>query len=234
MTVNNNRNIYLETALHRAAAKCSTATVKELLNHGYDPEALNINQQTPADVAAASGRVDNAEFLQNHLASAEFKERIGNYPLHRAIRANNHQLIVQFLTTENTNQFDYFGKTPMYYAVIIGAVKIVDYLFQRGARIDVVDSFNQSALLLAIYNEDYEMIEYLLKRGAKVNEIYYGRSYLYRAIMRNNYEIVKLLIDNGADVNYIDNRHRTIYSYALDYADDDIIELLVEKKAALV
>ncbi|MGB4014757.1 MAG: ankyrin repeat domain-containing protein, partial [Bacilli bacterium] len=81
---------------------------------------------------------------------------------------------------------------------------------------------------------DYEMIEYLLKRGAKVNEIYYGRSYLYRAIMRNNYEIVKLLIDNGADVNYIDNRHRTIYSYALDYADDDIIELLVEKKAALV
>lgn len=234
MTVNNNRNIYQETALHRAAEKCSTATVKELLNHGYDLEAVNIYQQTPYDVAATKGNIDNAEFLQNYYQSVEYKERFERYPVHRAICANNYQLIMQLLTTEHINQFDYFAKTPIYYAIIIGSVKIVDYLYQRGARVDIVDGFNQPGLLIAIYNEDYPMIEYLLKRRAKVNEIFYGRSYLYRAILRNNYEIAKLLIDYGADVNYIDNRHRTIYSYALDYADDDLIELLVEKKALLI
>ncbi|HOH18457.1 MAG TPA: ankyrin repeat domain-containing protein, partial [Bacilli bacterium] len=87
---------------------------------------------------------------------------------------------------------------------------------------------------IAMYNEHYPMIEYLLKKKANVNEIFYGRSYLYRAILRNNYEIAKLLVDYGADVNYIDNRHRTIFSYAIDYASDEIIDLLVTKKASFV
>jgi ankyrin repeat protein len=42
------------------------------------------------------------------------------------------------------------------------------------------------------------------------------------------------LVEFGADVNYIDSRHRTIYSYALENASEDIIEILVEKKASLV
>jgi ankyrin repeat protein len=122
----------------------------------------------------------------------------------------------------------------MYYAVNCGSLKTVDYLWKRGARLNAVDEFGQSALLIAIYNEDLPLIEYLLKRNANVNEIYYGRSFLSRAVLRNNYELSKLLIDYGADVNYIDSRHRTIYSYALEFASEEIIELLVEKKASLV
>jgi ankyrin repeat protein len=57
---------------------------------------------------------------------------------------------------------------------------------------------------------------------------------LYRAILRNDYEMVKLLIDYKADVNYIDDKHITIYSYAMEYASDEIIELLLSKKVALV
>ena len=112
----------------------------------------DIYQQTPADAAAAAGRNDNFELLQNYLTSAEFKERFDSFPLHRAVRAGNLQLIVQLLTAENVNQFDYFGKTPMYYATIFGAVKTAEYLCEHGGRINNIDAFNQPALLLAIYN----------------------------------------------------------------------------------
>ncbi len=88
--------------------------------------------------------------------------------------------------------------------------------------------------MIAIYCENYEIIKFFLDHKANVNEIFYGRSYLYRAILRNDYEMVKLLIDYKADVNYIDDKHITIYSYAMEYASDEIIELLLSKKVALV
>jgi len=234
LTVNDSRNIYLETPLHIAAEKCSLETVKLLLNNGYNPLALNRNGQTPADVAKAKGRGEIAEFLTQYLRSEDYKEKFAKYPLHRAACNNQYEVLVQMLDSSQINEFDFFGKSLMYYAVNIGSLKMVDYLWKRGARINSVDEFRQSALLIAIYNEDLPMIEYLLKKNANVSEIFYGRSYLYRAVLRNNYELAKMLIDYGANVNEIDSRHRTIYSYALEFASDEIIELLVEKKASLV
>ena len=209
-------------------------TVKLLLNNGYNPLAINLNKQTPAEVAEAKRRPEIAEYLGEYLRSEDYKEKFAKYPLHRAACNDQYEVLVQMLDSSQINEFDYFGKSLMYYAVNIGSLKMVDYLWKRGARINVVDEFGQSALLIAVYTEDLKMIEYFLKKNVNVDEIYYGRSYLFRAILRNNYDLAKLLIDYGADVNYIDSRHRTIYSYALEYASEDIIELLVEKKASLV
>jgi len=85
-----------------------------------------------------------------------------------------------------------------------------------------------------MYTENVKIIEYLLKHNANVNQIFYNRSFLYRSVIRDNYEITKLLLDYNADLTYIDNKYRTVFSYALEYASDDIIELLVEKGAKLI
>ena len=165
--------------------------------------ALNLNGQTPEEVAKAKGRPEIAEFLRQYLRSEDYKEKFAKYPLHRAACNNQYEVLVQMLDSSQINEFDYFGKSLMYYAVNCGSLKTVDYLWKRGARLNAVDEFGQSALLIAIYNEDLPLIEYLLKRNANVNEIYYGRSFLSRAVLRNNYELSKLLIDYGADVNYV-------------------------------
>ena len=39
---------------------------------------------------------------------------------------------------------------------------MVDYLYKRGSRINIVDEFGQSALLIAVYTENFPLIEYLL------------------------------------------------------------------------
>ena len=94
----------------------------------------------------------------------------------------------------------------------------------KGARLNNIDEYNQSALLLSVYSENNQLVEYFLSKKADPNEIFYNRSYLYRAVLKNNFEMTKLLVKYGADVNYVDGRHRTIYSYAMEYADDDIID----------
>ena len=183
------------------------------------------NGQTPFDVATLSYKNENASFIQDFINSKEYKDHFKKYKLHQAVINNNYQYVYERANSSNVNDFDYFGRSAIYYAITLGNTKIVELLYKKGAKIDSIDEYNQSALLIAIYSEKLETIELLLKHKADVNEIFYNRSYLYRAIVRNSYEMTRLLIMFGADVNYIDTRHRTIYSYAMEYANDDIIEL---------
>lgn len=234
MTVNDIRNIYGETPLHLAAGNCLVDSVRMLVNNGYDLRALNSSHQTPADIALQKKNMQTYDFLSIYQNSTEYRERFLKYPLHRAASSGNYELLEQLIDDEQVNDFDYFGKSPLYYAITSGSLRCTELLCKHKADIHTIDSFKQTALLIAIYNENLRIIEFLLKQKANPNEVFYNRSYLYRAILRNNYEMAKLLIDYGADVNYVDSRYRTIYSYAIEYADDDIVGLLADKKASML
>lgn len=234
MVVSDTFNIYKETPLHLASVNCTTTTLNALINAGYDLQAKNANGQTPYDMALESGITENATFLQEARRGASYREHYLKYPLHRAVYNKQYTFLMENVNDTNINSFDYYGKTLLYYAITVGSLKIMKFLLERGARMNNVDELNQSALLIALYTENVPALKLLLELGADPNEIFYHRSYLYRAIIRNNYEVVEMLINYGADVNYTDNRHRNIYSYAIECATDDIIELLIKNKATLV
>jgi len=233
MTVNNFKNIYKETAVHFAARHGNIEILRNLLNHGYDLEARNYLGQSPLDIANITNQ-ENYSFLRRVISGQEYKEKYLDPEIHRAAKENNYEYLLQKVNSENVNDYDHFGKRPIYYAIINGNLKIVKFLYSKGANIDVVDDANQSALLIAVYVEALSIIKFLIEKGSDVNEIYYGRSYLYRAILKNNYELVEILVEAGANVNFLDNKHRAIFSYAIDYASDNIISLLISKSATLV
>ena len=234
MNITDNKNIYGDSALHLAARFCSPKAINALVNSGFNLEIKNNNGQTPYDVALSNKKDENANFISNILSSKEYKEHFLKFKLHHAVVMDNYQYVYEKATSINSNTFDYFGRSLLYYAITLGYTKIAKLLYKKGARIDKIDDLNQSALLLSIYNENIELVEFFLSKKANPNEIFYNRSYLYRAILKNNYEMTKLLVQYGADVNYVDNRHRTIYSYAMECADDDIIEILLDSKASMV
>lgn len=234
LTISNFPNIYKETPMHLAAVYCKPATIALLLEKGYDIDSLNINGNSPIDEAKLNSNKINYDYLINTKRSSEYKEKYMSYKMHRAVCENKYELLVPLVNSQNINEFDYFGKTMMYYAIIYGHIKIVKFLYERGARIDIVDDIKQPALLIAVYAEEINIIKYLLTLNIDVNEILYGRTYLYRAILRNNFEMAKALIEAGANVNFLDNKHRTIYSYAIDYSCDEIIDLLIERKASFI
>ena len=228
------RNIYGQTPLHLAAINCSIKGINALIQAGSNLELKDSNQMTPYKLALSNSKEENANFIMEYQNSSEYRRKFSKYKIHRAVCNNNYQYIYEKLTSTNVNDFDYFGRSALYYAITLGYTKIVQLLYKKGARIDIVDEYNQSALLIAIYSENMDIIKFLLRNNADVNEIFYNRSYLYRAILKNNIELTTLLVEYGADVNYVDNRHRSVYSYAMEYADDDIIEILLDKRATLV
>lgn len=229
MVVTDFKNIYGQTALHIAAINCSIKSLKALIFSGFRIDIRDNLGQTPYELALTNKKEENVSFLTEYFNSPEYRYRFGKYELHREIANNNYQYALEKVTVSNVNDWDYFGRSLMYYALINENFKLVKLLYERYARIKKIDAFDQSALLIAIYTGNIEIVEFLLKHGANPNEIFYNRSYLYRAILRNDVKLVKTLIDNGADINYIDNKHRTIYSYALEFGNDQILELLLNK-----
>lgn len=229
MLVTDFRNIYGQTAMHIASINCSVKALKALLLSGFRVDIKDNDGQTPYDLALINEKYENANFLLEYLNSPDYRKCFGKYKLHYEVSNDNYQYIYEKVTITNVNDWDYFGRSLMYYALINGNLKIVKLLYERYARIKTVDGFNQSALLIAIYNGNLDIIHFLLEHGANPNEIFYNKSYLYRAILSGNIKLVKILIDYGADIDYIDNKHRTIYSYALEFGNDEILELLLSK-----
>lgn len=234
MVVSDSKNIYDETPLHFAAVHCSVTTLKLLLQMGYDLEAKSKTGQTPLDFAQASYNYENLDFLKMHLRSPEYKKMVLDHPLHRAAKQNLYEYLLQTVKKSNINEKDYFGRTLLYYAINAANIKLTRFLLKKGADILDIDEYHQSALLLANYTESLPIVDLIVQHKGDINEIYYDRSYLYRAILRNNVELCKLLIDRGADIHYIDSKHRTIYSYAMDYANDEILGLLLEQKTGMI
>ena len=234
LSITDIRNIYGESALHIACQYCQKETVELLIKNGYDPELKNNNHQTPLEVALKANVKENSDYLKDYIISREYKKILKSEEVYHAALTGDYQYLIQKVNELNVNDFNTYGRSLLYYAILSESLQVVEFLVNKGANIHVVDEYKHSALLIAMYTENEKIIEFILKNGANVNEIFYNRSFLYRSVIRDNYEITKLLIDYNADLTYIDNKFRTVFSYALEYASDDIIELLVEKGANML
>ena len=99
-----------------------------------------------------------AEFLQ-YLRSEDYKENLQNTRSPRRLQQSI-RVLVQMLDSSGNQQFDYFGKSLMYYAVNCGSLKTVDYLWKRGRAPQCRRRIRPVRPPDAIYNEDLPLIEY--------------------------------------------------------------------------
>lgn len=230
ITIINNINMYKETALHIACLYCGVDCVALLIKYGFNPNIKNGEGKTAIDISLENGRDDVSDYITNYVNSKDYKNHFAYYSLHEAVINSNYQYIYEKVNTKIVNDYDYFGKSMLCYAILLKDYQMIDLLYRKGARLTNLDDFNQSALALAIFNNDNDLARYFLYKGSNPNEIYNNHSLLYYAIIKGNYELVKLLIIHGADINYLDNHHRSIYSYAMEYASDEIIDLLINNQ----
>jgi ankyrin repeat protein len=59
---------------------------------------------------------------------------------------------------------DKIGRTPLLYAARYGSLELCEILIQKGARVDVMDGFNETMLHLATVNEYPHIVKYLLEK----------------------------------------------------------------------
>jgi hypothetical protein len=81
-----------------------------------------------------------------------------------------------------------------------GGLKIVQFLLDKGADIEMVDTHEWTALHKAAWHDNIEVVKLLIDRGTNVNsKNENGQTPLHLAWGHDCSEIIKLLIDNGAD-----------------------------------
>ncbi|KAL3656465.1 hypothetical protein V7S43_018689 [Phytophthora oleae] len=98
------------------------------------------------------------------------------------------------------NDKNQVGWTPLFYAVLIGDVEMADILLDRRADIHTHDEEGQSALSVALGNNDIEMLQVFLRHDilSKVDE--FTRTALHIAARISELDVAAFLLKNGADV----------------------------------
>lgn len=61
------------------------------------------------------------------------------------------------------------GSTPLMYAIPSGSLPLIQLLVERGARLDMINSYRQTALDLAVLKEDREIVKYLVSLKAPLS-----------------------------------------------------------------
>jgi ankyrin repeat protein len=111
--------------------------------------------------------------------------------------------IIQDIIEDNPlhpiDERDKHGKTPFIYAAQNNYVNILEFLRGEGADINIVDSYGNNALGLAIGCGSFGAANYLLKLGVSANSTFNGQPLIHIAILAENIDIIENLLDYDAD-----------------------------------
>lgn len=129
---------------------------------------------------------------------------------------------IDSITSNNVNQYNKEGNTPLFYA----SADQVEHLVRLGADVNHQNFKDETALFKA----GFEKSEQLIRAGADVNLCDEGYA---TAIFFSDLKTTQLLIAHGADVNQSDFEGDTPLSVAASYKDTEKSKLLIEHGASI-
>lgn len=105
--------------------------------------------------------------------------------------------------SQNVNEIDEYGFTPLIEAAIADNFEIASLLIQYGANVHTKDMTGGTALHWAAENNNLRLCQLLLDRRADPNAYNFsGQPVLAMPTLRQQSILKKLLIDNGADLEF--------------------------------
>jgi ankyrin repeat protein len=158
---------FRRTRLWWAARHGQVDEVKRLLEEGDDPNAVDVDGETPLHAAARWGRAEVVEVLLAHAADPEAKGLYGMTPLQVAVvEAQAGAARVLLRNRANSNSRDLFGRSSLYYAAARGNRDLVALLLEHGADPRMADDRGTTPLHIAARLGSPALVEALLARGA--------------------------------------------------------------------
>jgi ankyrin repeat protein len=127
------------------------------------------------------------------------------------------------------------GMTPLHHAARDGNAVLVNYLIDKGAKIEIQNNQGKTPLHLAATFDRKDAVAVLVKRGAALEtRDPYGRTaFVLCARERGGVGTAKLLLDAGADINARDKFDETSLGLAAWRGKRELIDLLLEKGATV-
>jgi ankyrin repeat protein len=106
------------------------AAIAVLVSNDFDLDKKNNNGQTPLQIA--SEKPDTLNRFRDALAQAQ----VGGSELHKAVRANDYDTVVQLITGgADINQLDSLQRSPLTLALNLQRYSIAELLLRKGAQV---------------------------------------------------------------------------------------------------
>jgi ankyrin repeat protein len=216
------------TALMYAAQNGHLETVRIILHHGAQVNAMPENQVSALLSACMAGYVYIADTLILNGANVNTKNSDGVTPLMIAA-AYNDSIMADMLIfyKADLNMQDVKGNTALHYATYYGSSGVSELLIEKQAKINMADNQGFTPLMIAAQNGYSYLAELFIRNGAVVDTVNDNNlTALSFAIINQHPEMVNLLIQNGANVNHKISGTRNQYSLAKEFYNSDVLQLL--------
>ena len=239
--------------LCQAVTENNTAIAEYLIDHGANVNAYPVDngwgslQQT----VHVSNSVEMAKLLIAR--GADINSEI--YPVLNSAINQERKDLCEFLIQcgADVNAKDKWGHTPLYYAIRHDDSYFMNILIARGAEVNIkhpggysphyMHSGGETLLQYAAIGGRTEAVKLLLEAGADIDAENDGGQTALHVILdlaqfkytyhRLSKETVELLLGRGADVNLKDKDGRAPLHLAVESAEGDIVELLLDKGAEI-
>jgi ankyrin repeat protein len=127
----------------------------------------------------------------------------------------------------NAAALDWDGGFPVaYFALRPHAQFIFPMLVERGAPVDALDQYGQTALYCATLADNFDLANFLIKRGVDINR--QGSSGQTALMGASSEKMMRLLLNSGADPNIQDNEGETVL---MKSREPEFISLLLQARA---
>lgn len=141
------------TPLHLAMGiEDSVEIARMLLYKSASTSVLTKSGDSPLFLAVKNNNVKAVRLLLDNGANANESDKTGVTPLHICV----HEEITEYLLRNRANPMvkDSFNDTPLHYAVVSNNLQKVDILLSKGAKIDAMNSKNETPYSLASKHAD--------------------------------------------------------------------------------
>jgi ankyrin repeat protein len=237
-----------DTALRRAAFHGYDKIVRKLLEHKADVNSSGRPMGTALISACYWGHEKVVRTLLNNGASVrqQFDYESDDWPYKTALDVvchRGHGTILRLLFKHYAENSLHLGQDTLNRCFVSacsgGHDKIVKFLLEQKADVNVHDSKYGSPLLTASESGHEKVVRLLLDHGADIHQAWQsanshaftGARALYLACNKEHEGTIRLLLDHGADVNARGGDLDTVLMLACSRGYERIVELLLDHGA---
>ncbi|MBO9496785.1 ankyrin repeat domain-containing protein [Thalassotalea sp. G20_0] len=189
----------------------------------------NYGEETALHIAALRGSKRIIELLVNKGADVNAKTSYGWTAIRCAYKNGPITPLIRCMVNAGL-KIDAMcdSSTMLAHAAREGCWELVEFLLDKGAKVNTEINIKGTALHLAVLQGRPDIIKMLMNHGANINvrNHHKGKSVLHFAARLGRPEIIEQLIDHGADISARDNKGKTVLHDAARQDQPDIIEQL--------
>ena len=199
---------------------CSKQTVRAIINHGADVNAVNNRCQTALWLACYGGQVELVTVLLNRGADPNIVDKNNDSSLHAAIYGHcNPETIQQMIDHgAHVNAGSKDCTTPLLLACSTAQAEAVGILLKAKANPNIADTDGGTSLHAAVNAEcSKETLQEIINYGADVNAVNKrGRTPLLLSCSYRQIDSIKVLLGAGADPAIVDDEGFSCLHAAID------------------